>query len=118
MVHNNFILSSVKSLEMKCEKINSNVKNLINIINRIYNSDNNINTNTVGYELFKEEYIEVYEKEKKNLTEDINLWLRMRRIERIMTEEINTQWFNLKPEEREKYNINNMNKLSSIKESN
>lgn len=116
MVHNNFILSSVKSLEMKCEKINSNVKSLINIINKIYNIDNNINTNRIGYELFKEEYIEAYEEEKNNLSEDINLWLRMRKIERIMTEEINTQWFNLKPEEREKYTTNNQKNLYSIKE--
>ena len=117
MVHNNFILSSVKLLEMKCEKINSNVKNLINIINKIYNIDNNINTNRIGYELFKEECIEAYEEEKNNLTEDINLWLRMRKIERIMTEEINSQWLNLTQEEREKYTTNNMKKLSSINES-
>ena len=118
MVHNNFILASIKSLENKCEKINTNVRGLTNIINRIYNSDNHNdpNTNKIGFELFKEECIQVYEEEKKNLTEDINLWLRMRKIERIMTEEINSQWLDLKQEERDKYTINLVKKMPSIKE--
>jgi len=92
----------VSKLEAKCEKLNYDIQSLIRLVHQIKAADKKSIT---GHDLFREKFIKMCEEDKNEMTESINLWLTMERMNKIMNKEIDDEWELLDQKTKDSYNI-------------
>lgn len=107
------IFESLKTLERKLDKIIRDINFIKEDINLKNTKDGTTgqykNTKNHGYNLFKENCINLYEKDKNSFCENVNIWLMLRRIDKVINEEIHKEWDQLTIDERDNYNIQGEN---------
>ena len=96
------ITESITKLEAKCEKLNFDIQSLISLVQKIQSGNKK---HITGYDIFKEKFIKILEGDKSQLTESINIWLTMQRMNKLMNKQIDDEWNILPQRSKDSYDV-------------